>query len=99
MVKKQSKKPAQKKQKFDTALLIDVLRFLFLTLAFYAVMFVTIYSGGSKECAVGLEVESGCQELLPFSSMLLLPSLVLAGLLQAGLKRIKHIKKQIKKLK
>ncbi len=92
-----TKKSSNKKlgSKIDKKLLKDVIVFLFLVLAFYTVMYVAAYSSGSKECAIGQEVEAGCQADVAFSSIFLLPSIILAGALLMGLKRISQIKHHV----
>lgn len=85
-------------KKVDTKLLRDVLIFIFLVFAFYTVMYLAVYSGGSKECTVRQEIEVGCQNDLSFSTIFLLPSIILAGALQASLKRIHQIKQHIRKV-
>lgn len=98
--KRSTKRKAPKKllaKKIDRTLLRDVLAFLFFTLAFYTVMHVVVNSGGSRDCVAAQEIETGCQPDSVFNTLFLLPSIVLAGLLLAGIKRLGEIKQHAKK--
>lgn len=101
MARKRTSKSRSKRkslaQKLDAKLLRDVLVFLFFVVAFYTVMYVVVYSGGSNECLSSQEIETGCNPELGFSAIFLLPSIVLAGLLQAAITRLSVIKHHAKK--
>lgn len=85
------------KKQIDRALLRDVLVFLFFTLAFYTVMHVVVNSGGSRDCIAAQEIEAGCQPDAVFNTLFLLPSIILAGLLLAGIKRLSEIKQHARR--